>query len=90
MLRAGADFKTDAEIAEDNTCPIHRIPLDWESEENWFFRLSTFEEPLKRLYADNPKWVAPRTRYNEALAFINGGLNDVSLSRGKLKGIMAS
>ena len=79
-----ADFKTDAEIAEGNTCPIHRIPLDWESEENWFFRLSTFEEPLKQLYADNPEWVAPRTRYNEALAFINGGLNDVSLSRGKL------
>ena len=79
-----ADFKTDAEIAEGNTCPIHRIPLDWESEENWFFRLSTFEEPLKRLYADDPEWVAPRTRYNEALAFINGGLNDVSLSRGKL------
>ena len=50
-----ADFKTEAEIAEGNTCPIHRIPLDWESEENWFFRLSTFEEPLKRLYARQPR-----------------------------------
>ena len=35
-----ADFKTDAEIGPDNTCPIHRIPLDREREENWFFRLS--------------------------------------------------
>ena len=43
-----ADFKTEAEIAEGNTCPIHRIPLDREHEENWFFRLSAFEEPLKR------------------------------------------
>ncbi len=36
-----ADFKTDAEIGPDNTCPIHKIPLDREREENWFFRLSS-------------------------------------------------
>src|ERR671919_663064 len=47
-----ADFKSDAEIGEGNTCKIH--------------------------------FVTPRSRYNEALAFINGGLLDVSLSRAKL------
>ena len=41
-----ADFKTDNEVGEDNTCPIHKIPLDREREENWFFRLSSFQEPL--------------------------------------------
>src|SRR5215218_9462434 len=41
-----ADFKTDTEIGPDNTCPIHRIPLDREREENWFFRLSTFQAQL--------------------------------------------
>ena len=51
-----ADFKTEAEIAEGNTCPIHRIPLDREHEENWFFRLSTFEQPLKELYAAAPRF----------------------------------
>jgi methionyl-tRNA synthetase len=80
-----ADFKTEQEIAEGNTCPIHRIPLERRREENWFFRLSTFQEPLERLYADQPDFVAPRHRYNEALAFIQGGLNDVSLSRAKAK-----
>ena len=79
-----ADFKSESEIAEGNTCPIHRIPLDREHEENWFFRLSAFEQPLKELYAERPDFVAPRTRYNEALAFINGGLQDVSLSRAKI------
>jgi methionyl-tRNA synthetase len=79
-----ADFKSENEIAEGNTCPIHGIPLDWEHEENWFFRLSTFEQPLKDLYAQRPDFVAPKTRYNEALAFISGGLQDVSLSRSKL------
>jgi methionyl-tRNA synthetase len=79
-----ADFKTEGEIAEGNTCPIHRIPLDREHEENWFFRLSSFEQPLKELYAQRPDFVAPKTRYNEALAFITGGLQDVSLSRAKI------
>jgi methionyl-tRNA synthetase len=79
-----ADFKTEQEIAEGNTCPIHRIPLDRESEENWFFRLSAFQEPLERLYAEQADFVLPRSRYNEARSFITGGLQDVSLSRAKL------
>ena len=44
----------------------------------------TFQEPLEQLYAEQPGFVRPRVRYNEALAFITGGLNDVSLSRSKL------
>ena len=80
-----ADFKTDNEIGPDQTCPIHKTPLDREREENWFFRLSAFQERLEKLYADRPDFVAPRHRYNEARAFITGGLNDVSLSRAKTK-----
>ena len=49
-----ADFKTENEIGTGNTCPIHRIPLDREHEENWFFRLSAFQEQLERLYAEQP------------------------------------
>jgi len=79
-----ADFKTEAEIGPEQTCPIHKIPLDREKEENWFFRLSSFQEPLERLFAERPDFVLPRQRYNEALAFIQGGLNDISLSRSKL------
>jgi len=79
-----ADFKSDNEIAEGNTCPIHHIPLDREQEENWFFRLSAFQEPLERLFAERPEWVAPPTRRNEARAFVEQGLRDVSLSRGKI------
>jgi methionyl-tRNA synthetase len=79
-----ADFKTEAEIDPGNLCKIHHIALDWESEENWFFRLSTFQQPLEELYARQPDFVMPETRYNEAHAFIRGGLQDVSLSRAKL------
>ena len=79
-----ADFKTEAEIGPDNTCLIHEIPLDWESQQNWFFRLSAFQEQLERLYDENPKMIQPDFRRNETLAFIRGGLQDVSLSRPKL------
>ncbi len=79
-----ADFKSENEIAEGNTCPIHHIPLDREQEENWFFRLSAFQEPLERLLADGSDFVAPASRLNEARSFVEQGLRDVSLSRGKL------
>jgi methionyl-tRNA synthetase len=46
-----ADFKTDNEIGPGNTCPIHEIPLISEKEENYFFALSKFQEPLEALYA---------------------------------------
>ncbi len=76
-----ADFKTESEVGEGNTCPIHGIELTREKERNWFFRLSAFQEPLEQLFADRPDWVVPQARRNEALAFITAGLQDVSLSR---------
>jgi methionyl-tRNA synthetase len=79
-----ADFKNENEIADGNTCPIHRIPLDREQEENWFFRLSAFQEPLERLFAERPGFIAPTARSNEARSFLEQGLRDVSLSRGKI------
>jgi methionyl-tRNA synthetase len=79
-----ADFKTETEIGPDNTCLIHLIPLIREREENWFFRLSAFQEPLERLFDERPDFVLPRHAYNEARSFLAQGLQDVSLSRSKL------
>src|SRR5829696_6523080 len=79
-----ADFKVENEILEGNRCPIHEIELVREQEENWFFRLSTFQDALERLYREQPDFVMPRERSNEARSFIESGLQDVSLSRGRL------
>ncbi|HEV2724191.1 MAG TPA: methionine--tRNA ligase [Thermoleophilaceae bacterium] len=79
-----ADFKTDSELVDGSRCPIHLIELEREKEDNWFFRLSAFQEPLERLYAADPDWVLPPNRYNEALSFIKGGLRDFSLSRTRI------
>ena len=79
-----ADFKAESEIDEGNRCPIHHIELTREREENYFFTLSAFQERLEELYAEREDFVAPRTRYNEALSFIRSGLRDVPLTRHQL------
>ena len=78
-----ADFKGESEIAEGNRCPIHEIELTREVEENYFFKLSAFSDDLLALY-DRPDFVLPQARRNEVRAFVEGGLNDVSLSRANL------
>jgi methionyl-tRNA synthetase len=79
-----ADFKADNEIDEGNRCPIHHVELTREREDNYFFKLSAFQERLEKLYGEREDFVAPRTRYNEALSFIRSGLRDVPLTRHKL------
>ncbi len=80
-----ADFKTERELGPGHSCPIHEIELEREREQNWFFRLSDFQDRLESLYEERPDFVLPEFRRNEAVAFIRGGLEDVSLSRPKLK-----
>jgi len=80
-----ADFKVENEILEGNRCPIHEIVLERHQEENWFFQLSAFQERLERLYAEHPDFVMPPHHYNEARSFILSGLQDISLSRKRLK-----
>jgi methionyl-tRNA synthetase len=50
-------------------------------EENWFFRLSAFEDRLLEYYDQHPSFVTPETKRNEAYSFIKGGLKDISITR---------
>ena len=56
-------------------------PVEWTTEETWFFRLSRYAEPLLRLYAEQPEFVRPEGRRNEVIRFVEGGLKDLSISR---------
>jgi methionyl-tRNA synthetase len=56
-------------------------PVEWTAEETWFFRLSKYQQPLLDLYAANPDFIQPEARRNEVLRFVEGGLNDLSVSR---------
>jgi methionyl-tRNA synthetase len=73
-------FMTEDELV-DGKCPEHGTVPEWIEEQNWFFRLSAFQEPLLRLYDERPDFVLPDFRRNEARSFIERGLHDFSLSR---------
>jgi len=73
-------YFTDDELVEGK-CPIHRTPTTFVEEENYFFRLSRFEDRLLQWYADHPQAITPGFRMNEVIGFIKTGLHDFSISR---------
>jgi methionyl-tRNA synthetase len=73
-------FKLDSELV-DGKCPDHGDSVQYLEEKNYFFRLSAYQERLLRLYDENPDFVLPRFRANEARSFVEGGLRDFSISR---------
>ena len=65
----------------DGKCPTHKRDVRWLEEENWFFALSRFGERLRALLTEQPLFVQPDMRRNELLKVIDGGLEDISVSR---------
>ena len=55
--------------------------VEWLEEENYFFRLSAWQDRLLEFYEKHPDAVAPRSRRNEVISFVKSGLNDLSISR---------
>ncbi|HKD08282.1 MAG TPA: methionine--tRNA ligase [Bryobacteraceae bacterium] len=66
-------------------CPDCGRPTETITEENYFFKLSAFGEKLLKHYEDNPDFIQPESRRNEALSFVRGGLQDLSISRTTIK-----
>jgi methionyl-tRNA synthetase len=56
-------------------------PVEWVEEDNIFFRLSQWRDRLLQFYADNPDFIAPKSRRNEVVRFVRSGLRDLSVSR---------
>ena len=56
-------------------------PVEWTTEETWFFRLSKYQDKLLALYRDRPDFILPESRRNEVVRFVEGGLKDLSVSR---------
>lgn len=55
--------------------------VTWTEEESYFFRLSKYQDKLLAYYEENPDFGAPRSRFNEVVRFVEGGLTDLSISR---------
>jgi methionyl-tRNA synthetase len=74
-------YYAESELVDGNLCPIHKRPVEHFSEENYFFKLSRYQDKLLEYYAEHPEAVIPAGKRNEVLGFIRGGLNDISVSR---------
>jgi methionyl-tRNA synthetase len=69
------------EVGPGEPCPECSRPTETIKEENYFFKLSAFAEPLLELYTRHPDFIRPETRRNEVIAFVRSGLRDLSVSR---------
>ena len=83
--RAAPTSKPSASWGRARPARSTRSRSSAQREENYFFKLSAFQAQLEGLYEERPDFVVPDFRRNEALSFIKQGLEDVSLSRPKLK-----
>jgi methionyl-tRNA synthetase len=73
-------FKQEKDLV-DGLCPIHRTKPEWIREKNYFFRLSKYTERLRYHFEWHPEFLVPDVRANEILRLIEGGLEDISVSR---------
>ena len=72
------EFKLESDLIDGN-CAIHSRPVERVSERNYFFKLSQFVEPLLERYRSNPESCEPESARNEVIAFLEGGVQDLSL-----------
>jgi methionyl-tRNA synthetase len=75
-------FKTEKEIKEaGGICPDHKVPPLLRSEPCYYFALSKFQERLLAYYEENQDFIQPESRRNEVLSLVQGGLQDVNVTR---------
>lgn len=76
------EFKTDAYVKETNgKCPLHDRVYEKVEEENYFFRLSAYNDKIKQAIESDDFEVKPKSRKNEILGLLKEGLEDISISR---------
>jgi len=66
-------------------CPDCGRPTETVTEENFFFKLSAFQDKLLKLYEESPDFIRPESRRNEVISFVSKGLSDLSISRTTIK-----
>jgi methionyl-tRNA synthetase len=79
-------FFTETEVKANNgVCPTHNTPYEKIEEDNYFFKLSKYEEAIAAAIDSGALVILPDTKKNEILNVIKGGLEDISVSRPKEK-----
>lgn len=85
------EYKTPADLVEgtgdyegQKVCPIHGRPIEVLKEQNYFFKMSEFQDKLLELYRARPDFIQPASVKNEIVAFVSRGLDDLSISRSNI------
>lgn len=73
-------FLLESEV-KDGKCPICGRPVEWITEEAYFFRLSKYQDWILEHIETHPHFIQPMSRRNEVLSFVRGGLRDLCVSR---------
>ena len=76
-------FWTDIQIEEEGICPYCKRKLERIQEENYFFRMSKYQDWLKDYILKHPGFILPDSRRNEILGFLENPLTDLCISRPK-------
>ena len=74
-------FFTETQVGPDHICPDCGRPTQLLKEESYFLKLSKYAKKLHDYIIEHPDFIQPESRRNEVLAFIDNGLNDLSVSR---------
>ncbi len=74
-------FFTKTQLIDDEFCPDCGKPTRLIKEESYFFRLSNYQEKLLKFYEENPNFILPKSKKNEVIKFVEGGLRDLSITR---------
>ncbi len=76
------EFKTEAHVKETNgVCPLHDRNYEKVEEENYFFRLSKYNDQIKKAIESDEFTIKPASRKSEILGVLKEGLEDISISR---------
>ncbi len=73
-------FLTESDLV-DGFCPDHKTKPEKIVEENYFFKLSGYQEKLLKYFEDNPDFISPEHRKHEIVNFVKSGLTDISITR---------
>jgi len=74
-------FFPETQLIDSQFCPDCGRATSIVKEESYFFKLSKYEDALLKHYAENPDFILPRSRANEVINFVKGGLRDLSVTR---------
>ena len=77
-------YYSESELTEDGLAPTG-APVEWVEEPSYFFALSKWQDKLLEYYEQNPEFIWPKSRRNEVISFVKGGLIDLSISRTSFK-----